>query len=154
MSEKGSPRVKIGFSTIKLGIYQSSRTPYGYYCAIASTESMFRSDESTATEHHRVGDGDDDRSSDDAGHLARAESGGSYRTIQRFYNSAIPWGMVLWLFFKAHFYEPGTEYLLVGDESVVTKAGKQAHGLDRFFSSIFNKPGSLGFRVTGINLGR
>ena len=69
-----------------------------------------------------------------------AESGGSYRTIQRFYNSAIPWGMVLWLFFKAHFYQPGTEYLLVGDESVVTKAGKQTHGLDRFFSSIFNKP--------------
>ena len=44
------------------------------------------------------------------------------------------------LFFKAHFYQPGTEYLLVGDESVVTKAGKQTHGLDRFFSSIFNKP--------------
>ncbi len=30
--------------------------------------------------------------------------------------------------------------MLVGDESVVTKAGKQSHGLDRFFSSIFNKP--------------
>ena len=69
-----------------------------------------------------------------------AEQGGSYRTIQRFYNSVIPWGMVLWLFFKAHLYRPGTEYLLVGDESVVTKAGKQTHGLERFFSSIFNKP--------------
>jgi len=69
-----------------------------------------------------------------------AEEGGSYRTIQRFYNSTIPWGMVLWLFFKAHLYRPGTDYLLVGDESVVTKAGKQTHGLDRFFSSIFNKP--------------
>jgi len=69
-----------------------------------------------------------------------AEDGGSYRTIQRFYNSVIPWGTVLWLFFKAHLYQPGTEYLLVGDESVVTKAGKQTHGLDRFFSSIFNKP--------------
>ncbi len=68
------------------------------------------------------------------------EKGGSYRTIQRFYNSTIPWGVVLWLFFKAHLYRPGTEYLLVGDESVVTKAGKQTHGLDRFFSSIFNKP--------------
>lgn len=69
-----------------------------------------------------------------------AEQGGSYRSIQRFYNSVIPWGMVLWLFFKAHLYQPGTEYLLVGDESVVTKAGKQTHGLDRFFSSIFNRP--------------
>jgi putative transposase len=69
-----------------------------------------------------------------------SEQGGSYRTIQRFYNSVIPWGMVLWLFFKAHLYQPGTEYVMVGDESVVTKAGKQTHGLDRFFSSIFNKP--------------
>ena len=30
--------------------------------------------------------------------------------------------------------------MLVGDESVVTKAGKTPHGLDRFFSSIFGKP--------------
>lgn len=69
-----------------------------------------------------------------------AEKGGSYRTIQRFYHSVIPWGMVLWVFFKAHLYQPGSDYLLVGDESVVTKAGKQSHGLDRFFSSIFNRP--------------
>lgn len=69
-----------------------------------------------------------------------AERGGSYRTIQRFYNSVIPWGMVLWLFFKAHLYQPGSEYLLVGDESVVTKAGRQTHGLDRFFSSVFSRP--------------
>ena len=27
-----------------------------------------------------------------------------------------------------------------GDESVVTKAGKTTHGLDRFFSSLFGKP--------------
>ena len=69
-----------------------------------------------------------------------AEKGGSYRTIQRFYNTVIPWGTILWLFFKAHLYQPGTEYLLVGDESVVTKAGKTTHGLDRFFSSIFGRP--------------
>jgi putative transposase len=30
--------------------------------------------------------------------------------------------------------------LLVGDESVITKAGKTTHGLDRFFSSLFGKP--------------
>ena len=69
-----------------------------------------------------------------------AEKGGSYRTIQRFYNTVIPWGTILWLFFKAHLYQSGTEYLLVGDESVVTKAGKTTHGLDRFFSSIFGRP--------------
>ena len=69
-----------------------------------------------------------------------AQAGGSYRTIQRFYNSTIPWGMMLWLFFNTHLYRPKTEYLLVGDESVITKAGKETHGVDRFFSSIFNKP--------------
>ena len=34
-----------------------------------------------------------------------AEKGGSYRTIQRFYHTTIPWGMTLWLFFKAHLYQ-------------------------------------------------
>jgi len=66
--------------------------------------------------------------------------GRSYRTIQRFYNTTIPWGTILWLFFKAHLYQSGTGYLLVGDESVVTKAGKTTHGLDRFFSALFGKP--------------
>jgi DDE superfamily endonuclease len=69
-----------------------------------------------------------------------SEQGGSYRTVQRFYNRVIPWGMVLWLFFEAYLYQEKTEYLLVGDESVVSKAGKASHGLDRFFSSIFGKP--------------
>jgi putative transposase len=69
-----------------------------------------------------------------------AEGGGSYRTIQRFYNTVVPWGMVLWLLFRSHLYRPGDEYLLIGDESVVTKAGKETYGLDRFFSSIFGKP--------------
>ncbi len=31
-------------------------------------------------------------------------------------------------------------YLLAGDEVVVTKAGKQTYGLDRFFSSLYGKP--------------
>lgn len=69
-----------------------------------------------------------------------AEKGGSYRTIQRFYNTTIPWGTALWLFFKAHLYQAGADYLLVGDESVITKAGKTTHGLDRFFCSLFGKP--------------
>jgi len=69
-----------------------------------------------------------------------SEQGGSYRTIQRFYNRVIPWGMVLWLFFEKQLYREQHDYLLVGDESVVSKAGKASHGLARFFSSIFGKP--------------
>jgi hypothetical protein len=38
-----------------------------------------------------------------------------------------------------HLYLPGTEYFLVGDESVVTKSGKETHGLDYFFSGLLNK---------------
>ncbi len=48
--------------------------------------------------------------------------------------------MVLWLFFAAYLLCEENEYLLVGDESVVSKAGKKSYGLDRFFSSIFGKP--------------
>ena len=31
-----------------------------------------------------------------------AEDGGSYRSIQRFYNTAIPWAQVFWQFFSQH----------------------------------------------------
>ena len=68
------------------------------------------------------------------------DKGGSYRTVQRFFQTAIPWAQVLWLFFCAHLKQVEDVYLLAGDECVVTKAGKQTHGLDRFFSSLFGKP--------------
>ncbi len=66
--------------------------------------------------------------------------GTSYRTVQRFYNTVLPWGQLSWLFFRQHLFCPQEVYLLVGDESVVTKAGHKTYGLDRFFSSIYNKP--------------
>lgn len=69
-----------------------------------------------------------------------SEKGGSYRSLQRFYTTVIPWEKVLWLIFSRYLYRPGSEYVLVGDESVVTKAGKTTSGLGRFFSSIFGKP--------------
>jgi putative transposase len=65
-----------------------------------------------------------------------AGTGGSYRTVQRFFSTVIPWAMLFWVFFRQHVYCPGDVYLLVGDEVVVTKAGKITHGLDRFFSSL------------------
>ena len=69
-----------------------------------------------------------------------AGKGGSYRTVQRFFATVIPWAMLFWVFFRQHVYCPGEVYLLVGDEVVVTKAGKITHGLDRFFSSLYGKP--------------
>jgi len=65
--------------------------------------------------------------------------GGSYRTVQRFFNAMISWPNVFCKFFMRHLYLPGTEYFLVGDESVVTKSGKETHGLDYFFSGLLNK---------------
>ena len=66
--------------------------------------------------------------------------GGSYRTVQRFFATAIPWAQVLWLFFRQHLFQPDDIYLLAGDEVVVTKAGQQTFGLVRFFSSLYQHP--------------
>jgi len=65
--------------------------------------------------------------------------GGSYRTVQRFFNVVIPWPQVFSKFFEQHLYNPEGEYFLVGDESVITKSGKETHGLDYFFSGLLNK---------------
>jgi hypothetical protein len=69
-----------------------------------------------------------------------AGAGGSYRTVQRFFATTLPWASLFWLFFRTHCFHPDDVYLLGGDEVVVTKAGKHTHGLDRFFSSLYGKP--------------
>jgi DDE superfamily endonuclease len=68
------------------------------------------------------------------------DSGGSYRTVQRFFYTVLPWPLLFWLFFRLHSFNPDDVYLLAGDECVVTKAGKKTHGLDRFFSGLYSKP--------------
>lgn len=68
------------------------------------------------------------------------EKGGSYRTVQRFFQTVMPWSLVFWRFFRVHLYEANESYLLVGDECVVSKSGKETHGLGRFFSSLSGKP--------------
>jgi IS4 transposase len=68
-----------------------------------------------------------------------AGKGGSYRSVQRFFNTHIPWLQVFLQFFQGHIYRSEEEYFLVGDESVVTKSGKKTHGLDYFFSGLLNK---------------
>jgi IS4 transposase len=82
------------------------------------------------------------------------EKGGSYRTVQRFFHTAIPWATLFWLFFQHHLLQADDIYLLVGDECIVTKAGKQTHGLDRFFSSIYGKcvPGLAFFSLSLVSV--
>ena len=69
-----------------------------------------------------------------------AGPGGSYRTVQRFFATVLPWATLFWVFFQHHVYRSEDVYLLVGDEVIVTKAGKLTHGLDRFFASLYGKP--------------
>ncbi len=68
------------------------------------------------------------------------DKGGSYRTIQRWYHTQIPWAEVMWSFFQKWLWDPKDEYILAGDEVVCGKAGKETYGLDRFFSSLQQRP--------------
>ena len=67
-------------------------------------------------------------------------AGGSYRTVQRFFTTVLPWATLFWLFFRTQLLQKDDVYLLGGDETVVTKAGKQTPGLDRFFAGLYGKP--------------
>ncbi len=60
--------------------------------------------------------------------------GGSYRTVQRFFNTSLSWCKLQWVLIRHHLLEPDDVILMGGDEVVVTKSGKQTHGLERFFS--------------------
>lgn len=82
------------------------------------------------------------------------EKGGSYRTVQRFFSSALDWGQLHWTLVKTHLLHPQDTYILAGDEVVVTKAGDETHGLNRFFSSLFGKtvPGLAFFAFALVNV--
>lgn len=68
-----------------------------------------------------------------------AEKGGSYRTLNRLYQATIDWLSVQWCLFQTHLFRPDGEYILAGDEVVIRKAGKQTHGVGRFFSGLAQK---------------
>jgi hypothetical protein len=69
-----------------------------------------------------------------------AGKGGSYRTVQRWFSTVLPWAMLFWVFFRQHVHCPADVYFVAGDEVIVTKAGQHTHGLDRFFASLYGKP--------------
>jgi putative transposase len=80
--------------------------------------------------------------------------GGSYPTIRRLYNANIVWLQVNWALSSEKLQEVSGIYLLVGDETVATKAGKETYGLDRFFSSIYKRavPGLSFFGVSLVSV--
>jgi len=82
------------------------------------------------------------------------EKGGSYRTIQRFYQSALMWSAIHWVLFRERFLKPADEYIGAGDETVISKAGKKTYGLDRFFAGLQQQviPGISFFAFSLINV--
>jgi len=80
-------------------------------------------------------------------------AGGSYRSVQRFFATGMPWAPLFWRFFRTQLFQADDVYLVGGDETVVTKAGKQTHGLDRFVASLYGKrvPGLAFFTLSLIS---
>jgi len=80
--------------------------------------------------------------------------GGSYRTLQRWYHTVLPWQTLQWRFFQKNLWQPADEYILAGDEVVVSKAGTETYGLDRFFSGLQQQviPGLAFFTFSLVNV--
>ena len=59
--------------------------------------------------------------------------------------TSISWCKLQWVLIRHHLLEPDDVIVMGGDEVVVTKSGKQTHGLDRFFSlSVWqSRPGAV-----------
>jgi putative transposase len=64
------------------------------------------------------------------------EKGGSYRSLNRFYQTPIDWLKLQWCVLQTHGLSSKGEYILAGDEVVISKAGKQTHGVGRFYSGL------------------
>ena len=67
------------------------------------------------------------------------EKGGSYRTVNRFFATKLPWSEMFAKFFETHNFNAEHEYILAGDETVVGKSGAETFGIDRFFSGLKGK---------------
>jgi len=79
------------------------------------------------------------------------EKGGSHRTLQRWFHTALDWGCMMWTVIQAHLLDTNGVYLLAGDDVVVSKSGKETHGLGRFYSSIAQRViPSLSFFVVSL----
>ena len=55
-------------------------------------------------------------------------TGGSSRTIQRFFNTTLNWCHLNWLLIRHHVLDADDVVLMSGDHVVVTKAGKMTSG--------------------------
>ena len=68
-----------------------------------------------------------------------SEKGGSYRTIQRFFNKNIAWLSLNWVLIQSALEKDKGVTLIAGDATVVTKSGKNTYALGKFYSSIYGR---------------
>jgi putative transposase len=47
-----------------------------------------------------------------------AGKGGSYRSIQRFFNTTVSWSSLQWLLIRRHLWDPGEIMVAAGDDVV------------------------------------
>ena len=59
--------------------------------------------------------------------------GGSYRTVQRFFNTVMPWGTICWVFFSTYLLDPESLYILAGDAN----NGVEIGGIHLWFIAFF-----------------
>lgn len=64
------------------------------------------------------------------------EKGGSYRTLQRLYQTPINWFLLHKALLQTHLLRSDGVYVLAADEVVVSKTGKKTHGVGRFYSGL------------------
>ena len=76
----------------------------------------------------------------------RTDTGGSYRTLQCFFNTAIDWSQLNWQLIRFFVLRDSGVVLTAGDTTNITKSGKTTFGLGRFFSSVYSRA------VPGISL--
>ena len=57
-----------------------------------------------------------------------SDKGGSYRTLQRFFNTSLSWCHLQWLLIRHHLLDADDVVVMSGDHVVVTKAGKMTYG--------------------------
>ncbi len=78
-------------------------------------------------------------------------SGGSCRTLQRWYQTRLDWAMLRWVVVRTHLLKAEGTYLLAGDDVVISKAGQHTHGVGRFYSSLAGRPiSSLSFLTVSL----
>jgi len=89
--------------------------------------------------------------------LARwADTGGSSRTMQRFFTTSLSWGTRQWVLMRHSLCVHDAVFVMGGDAIVVTPLGKQTEGWDRFLSSLYGKrvPGLWVLRLSLLRVKR